>query len=644
VLSSFGDWVGLLAILALVKRIYNDEFAVAAVLLARLGPALFFGPVAGVMVDRWDRKKVMVFCDCARAGLVLLLPFVEFIGARVPLLTPVFLLLLISAALEMLTLLWQPAKDSGVPDMVHDPSQYTHAYSLLLIAAYATFPLSGAAFGLLAGASRMIGQSAGIRALSTNRELLALFFDSLTFLISAMLTLTLHIPPRERSKRKLDLKAVWSELMEGLRFVGHHNLIGSWVLGIAGTFAGIGVFLSVALFFVTEVLGGGPSGFGLLVTAVGIGLGTGFALAGPVARVIPKDIVFSGVVVAMGAALVGFGSVSTLTSGLVLGGICGLFGGFAYPTGYALVQEQLGPEFRGRASAAVNSVMRLAVVGAAALSPIVIRLIDQAAPSRLYLLPGRSVDLRGVRVVMWLGGLTILAAGVYTTKAVRARRNVTISTLGLFLVFEGGDGSGKSTQIALLSEHLRGLGKDVVVTREPGGTAIGDRIRQILLDPENAAMSSRAEALLYAADRAQHVEERIRPALERGAIVISDRYVDSSIVYQGLARGLGHDEIASLNRWATHAVLPDLVFLIDVDAEEGLERSGGVDRIELQGLSFHRRVQAGYRLLAGRHPERFCVIDAMQSPETISSIINERVTPLLATHPDFSSNVAAPAS
>lgn len=640
VASSFGDWVGLLAILALVKRIYENEFAVAAVLFARLAPALFFGPLAGVMVDRWDRKKVMVWCDLARAGLILTLPFLGSISARLPILTPVLLLFVISALLEMLTLLWQPAKDSCVPEMVRDPRRYTHAYSLLLLAAYATFPLSGAAFGLLAQLSHFLGGALQATEFTINRELLALFFDSFTFLVSAGLTMTLRIAPREVQRRRLDPRVIWEELREGLSFLRQHKMISSWVIGIGGTFAGIGIFLSLAVFFVDRVLGGGSAGFGLLVTAVGSGLGAGFVSAGPAARVVPKDILFSSVVVGLGAALVGFGSTSTLPTALVFCSVCGLFGGLAYPTGYALVQENLSPELRGRATASVNSVIRLAVLSASAIGPALVRTIDLLGPRQVSLFGEELLDLRGVRVVMWLGGLTILGAGVYTIRAVKARRSLAMATPGVFLVFEGGEGAGKTTQIRLLAEFLQSQHRRVVLTREPGGTPFGSRIREILLDPSTSAISSKSEALLYAADRAQHVEKVILPSLASGAIVISDRYVDSSIAYQGAARGLGVEEISSLNRWATGGLIPDLVFFFDVEAEKGLERSGLTDRMEQQGLEFHEKVREAYRLLAGRHSERFVVLDASSSPEAIAEEVLRRVAPLLDRDAEFSEPAA----
>lgn len=641
--SSLGDWVGLIAIVALVKRIYDDEFAIAAVLLARMGPTLLFSPIAGVLADRWDRKRLMVFCDVARAALIMVLPFVEGIGRVVPILNPVVTLFVISALLEMLTLAWQPAKDSMVPEMVENPKHFTHAYSLLLIAAYATFPLSGAIFGLLAKASEFLGGVTGIEALGNNPELLAFVIDSISFLVSAGQTLLLRIPPRPRKTAPFNFKEARRELVDGLKFLFGHEMIRPWVLGIGGTFAGIGTFMSMAPFFLSDVLGGGPGSFGLLVAAVGTGLGAGFLLAGPAAQHFQKDIIFSTVVIGMGVCTVIFGSVSTLATALVAASLCGVFAGFAYPCGYALIQEKLGPNLRGRGSAAINSVVRLAIVGAAALAPALVKIIDRASPGPVTVFD-QSIDIRGIRVAMWIGGLLILLAGLITTKAIGARRQQRTAGKGMFLVFEGGDGSGKSTQMELLRRHLEARGHKVVVTCEPGGTEIGRKIRGLLLDPENKGLTDKAEALLYAADRAQHVEESIRPALEEGAIVICDRYIDSSIAYQGLVRGLGADQIRALSRWATGSLFPDMVFLLDYEASLGLERAGeDPDRIEQEGVEFHRQVREAYRLLAERHANRFLIVDGSKSPQEVAAVVRRKVEQMLAVRAEEETRVGAKA-
>lgn len=617
--------------MALVQRIYDDEFAIAAVLLARIGPALLFSPIAGVLGDRWDRKKVMVFSDVARASLILILPFVETVTRGIPLLTPVLLLFIVSGLLEMLTLLWQPAKDATVPDMVEDSRHYTHAYSLLLMAAYATFPLSGAVFGLLAKASVALGEAAGLQEFALNPEHLALFLDAITFLVSAGLTMTLRIAPRRgESKEPLSFRAGWEDLVTGVRFLVGHQMIRPWVLGIGGAFAGIGTFITMAPIFVADVLGGGSGSFGLLVAAVGVGLGSGFLLAGPTAQLIPKDIILSTVVVAMGFSTVAFGSVSTLTSALVLASLCGVFAGFAYPSGYALIQEKLEPSLRGRGSAAVNSIIRLAIVGASAVAPVVVKVVDRAAPGSVGFSEMR-IEILGLRVAMWLGGTLIVVAGLVTTKAIGVRRRQRPAGSGLFLVFEGSDGSGKTTQMQLLEQYLAQRGHRVVVSQEPGGTRMGEKIRDLLLDPDHEELCGKAEALLYAADRAQHVEEVIMPALESGAIVISDRYVDSSVAYQGIVRGVGADHVRAVNRWGTSGLIPDMVFLLDVDVEKSWARSGREDRIESEGVDFQRRVQGAYRLLAERHSGRFVVVDGSHSPEAIAAEIRRTVDMLLTT-------------
>jgi dTMP kinase len=180
---------------------------------------------------------------------------------------------------------------------------------------------------------------------------------------------------------------------------------------------------------------------------------------------------------------------------------------------------------------------------------------------------------------------------------------------GRLIAFEGVEGAGKSTQLELLRRQLEGRGREVVVTREPGGTPVGERVRALLLDPE-VEIYPRAEALLFAAARAELVERVIRPALERGAVVLCDRYLDSSLAYQGGARGLGRGPVEEVNRLATGGLLPDLVVLLDLDPADGLRRrQGDRDRIEAQDLDFHRRVREAFRTLAAADPNRFAVVD-----------------------------------
>ena len=204
---------------------------------------------------------------------------------------------------------------------------------------------------------------------------------------------------------------------------------------------------------------------------------------------------------------------------------------------------------------------------------------------------------------------------------------------GLFLTLEGGDGSGKSTQMGALTAWLEQQGRTVVQSREPGGTDLGLELREIVLH-RRGFIAPRAEALLYAADRAHHIATVVRPALERGDVVIQDRYLDSSVAYQGAGRVLAASEVRDLSLWATEGLLPDLTVLLDLDPAVGRERltesRTRYDRLEAEEADFHERVRAAYLALAEAEPERFLVLDATRPVEELQQSIRDRVSPLLA--------------
>ena len=207
--------------------------------------------------------------------------------------------------------------------------------------------------------------------------------------------------------------------------------------------------------------------------------------------------------------------------------------------------------------------------------------------------------------------------------------------MSLFISLEGPDGSGKTMQLDLLETALRDAGYDVLRSREPGGTAISEKIRDLILDPANREMVPLTEAYLYAASRAHHVAQLIRPALAEGKIVLLDRFVDSSLIYQGLGRGLGIDEVAQLNSFATGGLLPDVTFMVYIDYEEGLRRklsqaNHTLDRLEAEESSFHRMVNLGYLELTGRYPERIRLIDGARDPRTVHEDILQQTLALLA--------------
>jgi len=203
------------------------------------------------------------------------------------------------------------------------------------------------------------------------------------------------------------------------------------------------------------------------------------------------------------------------------------------------------------------------------------------------------------------------------------------SDTGLFLCFEGGEGAGKSTQAALLNDWLVARGHDVLLTFEPGDTHVGRDIRRIVLDPSTGHLADRTEALLYAADKAEHVEKVVVPALAEGTIVITDRYVDSSLAYQGTGRAIDATELEQVLRWATGDLRPHLTVLLDVEPSAGLGRFEERDRIEAESLDFHERARAGFLALAARDPEHYLVLDARDDRDALAAKIRARVEELL---------------
>jgi dTMP kinase len=201
-----------------------------------------------------------------------------------------------------------------------------------------------------------------------------------------------------------------------------------------------------------------------------------------------------------------------------------------------------------------------------------------------------------------------------------------VTTAGFFIAFEGGEGAGKSTQVARLADALRGAGHDVVTTFEPGDTSVGRQLRDILLGHDTGSLDPRTEALLYAADRAEHVARVIRPAVEAGSVCISDRYVDSSLAYQGAGRTLASSDVERLSTWATGGLSPDLTVLLDIDPEVGLNRfAAPADRLEAEPLAFHRRVREQFLSLSATHPERYLVLDANDPVEDIAAQVRADV-------------------
>ncbi|MEA2516963.1 MAG: dTMP kinase [Actinomycetota bacterium] len=607
--SSLGDWIGVIAIAVFARRVGGGDWAVGAVMTARVLPGFIAGPIGGVLADSWDRKKTMVVADISRAAIIFSLPFFPNL----------VYLLVASVLLESLTLIWGPAKDASLPNFV-PPNQLIHANSLSLFAVYAPWPLASIAFLGLSSLGGFLGAHVPVmEGLQNSRESLAFWIDSLTFVFSAVMISSLTIASSRRRAAKLNLKDATTDLVEGLRFVRGDRRVRPWLLGIAFTFTAAGGVFSLGVGFVTEVLGASQDrGFASLIGFLATGMILGLLLAGPLAKRIQKDVMFSSSILMSGVSLIAMASMNSLNTAIPMASALGFFGGVAYSTGYSLIQERTADELRGRTFSAAYTLIRIGTLVGLGLFPFLAGAIGDHVLST----PLGDLNLPGSRTTLWIAGLFAIGGALFSMRAIGeggiGLPGKEVSRRGYFVVFEGGEGAGKSTQIVAFTKWLDARGADAIQTREPGGTAIGRRIREVLLDPGSAGMDERTEALLYAADRAQHVAEVIKPALDQGKVVVSDRFIDSSLAYQGLARGLGVDEILRISEWATGGLMPDLVLYMKVDPEVGLRRADGErDRIEAEAADFHERVGEAYLQLALKFPGRFVVLDASGSQEQV---------------------------
>jgi dTMP kinase len=641
--SALGDWIGVLAIIALTADILGPGraalFAVSGVMVARVVPSLLLGPVAGVFVDRWDRKRVLIWTDIGRGVVMALIPFTQEILA----------LVLATLVIEVMSAMFAPAKDAVLPTLVRQ-DQLVQANQINLLTTYGTLPLGGIVYAGLVALAASIAPPESF--LAARPIALPIWFNAASFWISAALLSRLHFV-RATARRAIDpamAPGAWDQLKEGFRFVGGHPVIRALIAGVMVAAAAAGVVITTGEFF-ANLLNAGRSGYGILVAVVGTGLVVGLLVTAPLTTRIQPERLF-----APGIGIAGLGLLVTALMPNLLAVIAPAFAmgfgaGITFIIGYTILQTRSDDLIRGRTFGAFNSGVRLAIFGSVVAVPAVIGVIGIEAREIVRLDDGRTVfqypyAFGGIRLtLMAAGGLALIGAVVTGSALTRALRReqeqlsfAPATTAapplhGLMIAFEGGDGSGKSTQIRLLRSAIEDAGHDVVVTREPGGTAIGERVREVLLSRDSDAMSDRTEALLYAAARAQHVDEVIRPSLEKGAIVLCDRFVDSSLVYQGAARGLGVEEVSELNRWATGGLRADLVVLFDLDPTAGLERAadtGPMDRLEAEGIDFHRAVRAAYRTLAAAEPERYLLLDARRSVEELHAAIRERVLADLA--------------
>ncbi|MEY3149365.1 MAG: hypothetical protein RL029_639 [Actinomycetota bacterium] len=632
--SSFGDWLGLLATTALAQQLAGGNyatanFAIAGVFIARLLPSVILGPLAGVIADKFDRKKVMVIGDILRALLFLSIPIVG----------NYFWLYTATVLIECVTLFWSPAKEATVPNLV-PKSRLENANQVSLFAAYGTAPIAAILFSLLSifitgiSAALSLGQNSAVD--------LALYINALSFLFSAYTISQLEIP-NEHLKKSDVSGSILSSLLDGGKFVSSSKIVRGLIVGLLGAFVAAGAVIGLARTFVGD-LAGGDAAYGVLFGSVFTGLAAGIALGPKVFAQFSRRRLFGAALTSAGFLLIVLSLLQNLVLAIFVVVILGFFSGVSWVTGFTMLGMEVTDELRGRVFAFIQSLVRVSLVGVLAVAPLAAAAIGEHD----FNIGQAQLTYNGAAFTMLGGGFIAMLVGILSYHQMKDRPGVSFwsdivnafkgelgsitapKTEGLFISFEGGEGSGKSTQSKLLKEWFENEGRSVVLTREPGGTTLGKNLRKILLDNDTGEIAPRSEALLYAADRAHHVYTLIRPALERGDVVITDRYFDSSIAYQGAGRVLSSSEVARINRWATESLFPTLTIILDQPADIGLSRIKNADRLESESIEFHNRVRQEYLQLAAMDPERYLVLDAQRPIIEIHQEITARISALIS--------------
>ena len=655
-LSSLGDWLSIIALTALAPSLTSNgdaAVAVGGVWLATLLPALLLGPLAGALADRLDRRMTMIVGDVIRALLFLSIPLF-------PNLTWIYAAKFLAGCA---TLFWTPATNASVPNLV-PRDKLERANQLSLLSTYGTAPVAAGLFSVLALVSKALGSVSPY--FTTNSVDLALYFNAATYLISAATVFMLREIPKRNVSGKISAPSTIKSVWEGWRFIGESRIVRGLVIGMVGAFVAAGAVIGLGYPYITETLHGGNAGWGLVFAALFIGIALGMLPGTRFLKDFSRRRLFGVAIVCAAIPLAIIALVPNLVIVIFLVVLIGTMGGIAYATGFTIVGLEVNDDIRGRVFAFFTSATQVILFAVIAVAPFLskalTKLIASATGSGNVKIGNVVYTAVGQNVVLLLAALLAATLGISAYRYMDDRRGLSLwadlvaairgeppesgpasadegderdgefrpAQAGLFIALEGGEGAGKTTQARMVAIWLREQGFDVITTREPGATKVGMRLRALLLDTAHTGMSPRAEALMYAADRAEHVAEVISPALERGAVIITDRYTDSSLAYQGAARGLRTEDVAWLSHWATDGLVPDLTILLDLPPQAGLgRRTRSADRLEAEPTEFHDRVRAGFLSLARQDPQRYLVLDATRPAAELTQEMQERVREML---------------
>ncbi|MBF9070611.1 dTMP kinase [Streptacidiphilus fuscans] len=660
--GALGDRLALLTLLALtVVAVVGAQalgggytgvmFAVAAVFGARIVATLLFGAVLlaplAQLTQRLDRRWLLVVAEALRGVLLACSVFwVLWTGSKawVWLLVTVF----VTAALERLIVVTResfveqllPAPTPGHPPVDQRPV----LLHIELWTGYATVPLASVLLIVLTLVNQGLGQA--VDWLGTHGLALGAFGAAALFLTAGTLQYLQELPEAATGRRRFEphspltnLRAP-ADVTPGLVARGRTGSSLVFSLAATSTAAAVAAAASTAVQHAVD-LQAGTIGYALLVLALTAGLLLGLRVSRGVLPTLSRRRLLPLAMGTTGLALLLGGLVRDYVLALVLFTLAGVASGVAFRTARVLLALETEDARRPRVDEHLHAMLRVAV----ALGLVVTPLLGAVYGPEQFGGTTLTFDHGGAGLATATAGLLLLLLAVVVLLRADDRKGVAPlprdiwdalrggveppahrAGTGFFIALEGGDGAGKSTQAQALAEWIRSKGHEVVLTREPGGSAVGQRLRAMLLDVANTGISHRAEALIFAADRAEHVDSVILPALERGAVVITDRYADSSIAYQGAGRDLDGADVARLNRWATGGLVPDLTVLLDVAPSAARERfTEAPDRMESEPEVFHQRVRAAFLELAAADAARYLVVDAGQPPQAVTTAIRHRL-------------------
>ncbi|ATE52130.1 bifunctional MFS transporter/dTMP kinase [Actinosynnema pretiosum] len=645
-LCSVGDWLSLLALTGLVTKLAEgyrwEGFALSAVVITQLLPGMLFAPLGGVLADRFDRRKVMVACDLARGALFL---SIAFVGTA-------WWLFIANFLIGCCAMLWIPAKDSAVPNLLRRPDQVETANQLGLVMTYGITTISG--FGLYALISGIPGYfhlQGGD--LSFRIATIAVVINGLLYVSSAVLVAT-RIPElsgRMATPRKRDDDAPGFLVMmrDGLAYAWRRPLLRGLVIGMTGAFAAAGAVIGSAKLYALSLLGG-ESAYGLLFIAVFAGLATGMITAPKLARRLTHGRLFGVTIVCAGLSLGVVSLAPHLWFALVAVALVGGCAGIAFLTGLTIIGSKVEDEVRGRMVALVQSLMKVILGLSTVASPLLVTTLQP----RVITVLDHPLKIDGTRPVLFGAGVLAAAVGLIAYRLMDDRRETPILSdllaalrgrprreRGLLITVEGDASLDTSVQARELAEVLRAAGHEVLLASEPD---LDERRVHELLNTADLA-GVRAHALVAAAVRADVVERRVRPALEAGLIVVVDRFADSPIAHFSASGSVDTSELERLSDWATGRLRPDLTVLLDrtpttlpasaLGAPPGAEPPGAAPaglegaRRTITNVEHHWQVQRLLTGMAAADPDRYLVVDADGTPDEVAARVKAAVARLV---------------